>query len=922
MILMASAVVGALVQLTVGLGAIQLGVNIALSTVLFNAGFTLVAGGLASLLAEDRPTTGFDQELQRRVRMSKQSNAPRRVIYGQAKVSGPIAFMEATNNDEHLHLVVLLAGHECDSIDKVFLDGTELKLSGTSPQNTKYDDKVDVHKHLGTDSQSADSNLTSRVKEWTSDHRLRGICYLYVRMKYTEIDDREIYPGGIPEIQAVVTGKNDIDDPRDNSTGHTNNPALIINDYLQDSDIGMGVPASQVDTASVKTAATVCDENVSGENRYDCNGTFTLDKRPKEIMDGLSSSMGGQITWSEGQFRVLAGEFRSVDSRNEYDESDLAGPLEVTTKMPRDQIFNAVRGQYVEPDEKWTLTNFPPITNATFETEDGNERIWREITLPFTTSSDQAQRLAEIALRRSREQIQVSAVFNLSALEAQVGDNIKLTVDRYDWTDKVFEVKDWRLATKGGGGENESPTIVIHVELRENDSTVYSDQSLAVLTTKNPILSFDGSNDNVNFGDVHDASTLGTMTVEGWILPDRRAAGTQVFFGKDNEYQLRYNSDGELEARLYDSGNSTWRTAAGPTLPDGRWRHVALRWDGTNLDLFLDGTKERSTQPTVTLNSTSNNLRAGSDSSGSGSNFAGDLDDWRVWSDARTDNEIDTNRFNELGGGESNLSGYWKFNDGSGSTATDSAGNNDGTVNGATWETRQLNAAVGPIVSPTDGIKKPHPNLNATSGGLVSLRSETDRRDVFDTAGTHTFVHPDVDTVFVTLLGGGGGGGGGNEDGAGGGGASGEDRQLVPVSSFAAGDIIDVTVGSGGSGGNGETTSNGGDGTDGGDSSFGNAVTVSGGPGGTGAGTLNNPGDGGDSADALSDYDGEDGGSGANGGGNLWGAGGTVNTANGGEDGGDGDGPGTGGAGGAAQGITASGGDGGNGQDGLVIIEW
>jgi hypothetical protein len=41
-----------------------------------------------------------------------------------------------------------------------------------------------------------------------------------------------------------------------------------------------------------------------------------------------------------------------------------------------------------------------------------------------------------------------------------------------------------------------------------------------------------------------------------------------------------------------------------------------------------------------------------------------------------------------------NLVSHWKFDEGSGSTAYDSAGDNDGTVNGATWTTGQIGSAL------------------------------------------------------------------------------------------------------------------------------------------------------------------------------------------------------------------------------------
>jgi len=77
----------------------------------------------------------------------------------------------------------------------------------------KYRGLVRVKEHLGADNQAADSQLVSEVTDWTTDHRLRGICYVYLRFEY----DRATFPSGVPEIRAVVKGRK-VFDPRASPT--------------------------------------------------------------------------------------------------------------------------------------------------------------------------------------------------------------------------------------------------------------------------------------------------------------------------------------------------------------------------------------------------------------------------------------------------------------------------------------------------------------------------------------------------------------------------------------------------------------------------------------------------------------------------------------------------------------------------------
>src|SRR5205085_2557733 len=70
-----------------------------------------------------------------------------------------------------------------------------------------------VRGHLGSPTQAADSFLMAHMPaKWTSNHRLRGIAYLYVRLQF----DAKIYPNGVPNIKALIRGKK-LRDPRNGS---------------------------------------------------------------------------------------------------------------------------------------------------------------------------------------------------------------------------------------------------------------------------------------------------------------------------------------------------------------------------------------------------------------------------------------------------------------------------------------------------------------------------------------------------------------------------------------------------------------------------------------------------------------------------------------------------------------------------------
>lgn len=228
-------------------------------------GTSLVLGIVGQALAPKPPSAGsFGQE--DFTRNFRQPTPDRRIVYGESRVGGATAFIGSTDNNKYLHLVILLAGHEVQAINEVIINEGSIPndaLDGDGTVNTgTFQNKVRIKKHLGSTSQTADSDLVSEVGDWTTDHRLQGIAYLYVRLEY----DRDVFPSGIPNISAYVLGKK-ILDTRDSVTRYTPNIALIARDYLTDSDNGFEVPASRIDTDALEDSANNCEEMVNVTDR-------------------------------------------------------------------------------------------------------------------------------------------------------------------------------------------------------------------------------------------------------------------------------------------------------------------------------------------------------------------------------------------------------------------------------------------------------------------------------------------------------------------------------------------------------------------------------------------------------------------------------------------------------------------------------
>jgi hypothetical protein len=458
------------------------------------------------------------------------------IIYGTTRVGGLTFYQETTNNNKYLHKTIALAGHEVNAIGDIYLNDEVVTLNDdnfvTSPDT--YTDvgslewgaeggnvegpieagkyykikslgttdftligaasntvglifkatgpsigsgeangigyKARLIKHLGASDQEADADLVSESSQWTSDHRARGIAYIYARFEY----HADSFPNGVPTVTAIVQGKK-VYDPRDETTVYSDNAALCLRDYLISSGVAF---TSEVDDTLFATAANICDEVVTLDGggtqlRYTTNGTFTSDATPKDALDNLLRSMGGMLWYSQGKWGCKAAAYTSpVLSLN---EDDLRSGLQIQTRNSRRDGFNKITGIFRGPESNYFETNYPTLAPATFLSVDNGQESELELALPYVNTSAMAQRIAKIALYRNREQLKISGSFGMRAYQLAVGDLVQITNTRLGFSNKVFEVVEWRF------GLNSDMALEVYMALQEISTEVFewnADESL------------------------------------------------------------------------------------------------------------------------------------------------------------------------------------------------------------------------------------------------------------------------------------------------------------------------------------------------------------------------------------------------------------------------------------------------------------
>jgi hypothetical protein len=192
----------------------------------------------------------------------------------------------------------------------------------------------------------------------------------------------------------------------------------------------------------------------------------------------------------------------------------------------------------------------------------------------------------------------------------------------------------------------------------------------------------------------------GDWTVEAWFK-DETAGG----YNHDTTYiVMKGNTDIGSEApyfvgiqwnTLFAGERTNWSNSyvqsSLAAVSTSTWHHAAATFVASTrqVTLYLDGAQVA--QGILTARTTTGNTLAvelGRNGNGSNS-WIGKLDDVRIWNVVRTVTEISTSYRTELATAPANLVGNWKFNEGSGPTAADSATppNNATLVGGAGWST-------------------------------------------------------------------------------------------------------------------------------------------------------------------------------------------------------------------------------------------
>jgi len=252
-----------------------------------------------------------------------------------------------------------------------------------------------------------------------------------------------------------------------------------------------------------------------------------------------------------------------------------------------------------------------------------------------------------------------------------------------DWSDGGGSRADARTGRDGGGGRDGGVVDA----MPGPDARLPPDGA----TPLGFALTLDGKGDYVRV-----TRQIGDdFTIEAWIRTTDSRNGNSFWQGAPLFHADVSGQHDDFGVTILGShlafgvGNPDTTVVSTSAVDTGAWVHVAVTRVKTSgiLSVFVDGVRENSL---VAQNRNTLNDAPSIDFGGNTVNkrwLTGTIDEVRIWNVARSQSQIAATMSKRLSGNEAGLVGYWRLDDGSGTTATDSSPvGNDGQLQGdPTW---------------------------------------------------------------------------------------------------------------------------------------------------------------------------------------------------------------------------------------------
>ena len=194
-------------------------------------------------------------------------------------------------------------------------------------------------------------------------------------------------------------------------------------------------------------------------------------------------------------------------------------------------------------------------------------------------------------------------------------------------------------------------------------------------------LQFDGANDYIDCNNPAALDIRDQITLACWIKAPAFTRAWQALVTKgDDSYRLCRATMGD-SVYLGLDGTSVGGFESAAQVADNEWHHIAGVYDGSEATLYVDGVLDTGVPATGQINSSSHKLLIGENAQARGRYFKGLMDEVRIYNVALNESSV-VKAMQGIVEATTVPLAHWKLDETSGTIASDSAGDHDGTVKG------------------------------------------------------------------------------------------------------------------------------------------------------------------------------------------------------------------------------------------------
>lgn len=407
---------------------------------------TTVAGSVAlNALTQKAP----DRPQGQLVQTELSTDAPRRLQIGTRLNGGVLVdwYTKGNINEDNWRIFYLGEG-PMGPLNKVYIDGlvvrdTPITHGQTVSLSGKWS-RIQVTYYDGSQT-SADATLQAENVGFKSTSIGEGCAFVIVKARFH--DEILLIP---PSMAFESDGAKLYDRRKDGTAGGSGthrlrdpstwelskNPMVALDHYMLgrywnalevEPRFGMGEHPDILPYDKFEAQANLNDEAVTlsaggTQPRYEADGFAFSNQDHKTIITKFCTAMNARPADYGGELAVISGEAKTP-ALTVFDTDLIEGaPEGYSPKSPYSALVNGIEGRYQDPVGNYQPIDYPRVTNATYQTEDGGDPKYETLNLEFETSAERAQRLAWLYLQRKRRQATLELVLPFKFYQLEDGD--------------------------------------------------------------------------------------------------------------------------------------------------------------------------------------------------------------------------------------------------------------------------------------------------------------------------------------------------------------------------------------------------------------------------------------------------------------------------------------------------------------------